>query len=266
MAYNKKIKFPKGETEMKKVLVVIAVLAVLFSGATGTFAKKAKKVKKADFTSAEQFETALNQGQLLTGKTVTFIVTDLKPDSAFGYNVVTGEHLNFVSSTNPGVEIGNELTVKVGEVTSFIGSYIIEYKLKKVNKSKTKASEAAPVKPLTEEEQELAIEQALNTKSSISGQGNDYHVDIVDKIVNVTGPTTYMEDNGDPFDAYLALDSDVYDTVISFFPDANVITGINITFNMERLGQTSVLYSAKYADTNGNGILSDEDPETFYAD
>ena len=86
---------------------------------------------KVDFANAKDFEAALNAGDDLTGKTVTFTIDALVPDSAFGYNLQTGEHLNFCSSSNPGVKEGDSITVKVTEVQSMLGSYIISYE--KVN-------------------------------------------------------------------------------------------------------------------------------------
>lgn len=80
-----------------------------------------------DYTT-EAFEEALNDGENLEGKTVAISVDELEPDSAFGYNIQTGEHLNFVSSSNPDVEKGDELVVEVEEVENVLGSYIITYK------------------------------------------------------------------------------------------------------------------------------------------
>lgn len=39
-----------------------------------------------------------------------------------------GEHLNFVSSSNPDVKIGDIVTVKVEKVSSTLGSWFITYK------------------------------------------------------------------------------------------------------------------------------------------
>ncbi len=49
------------------------------------------------------------------------------PESAFGYNMTTGEHLNFCSSENPGVKAGDTVTVKVTKVQSVLKSWIISY-------------------------------------------------------------------------------------------------------------------------------------------
>lgn len=108
---------------MKKILSVflsVLMCLALFSCGGG----------KADYADAESFEAALNAGEDLTGKTVTFTVDKFAPSSAFGYNLQAGEHLNFCSSENPKVKEGDTVTVKVEDVRSVIGSYIISYKMK----------------------------------------------------------------------------------------------------------------------------------------
>jgi hypothetical protein len=89
--------------------------------------KKAAKLPKPDYATAEDAEAALNAGKVLEGKTVRFRVNDLRPKSAFGYNLETGEHLNFVSPHNPKVKVGDIVLVKVKEVTSTLGSFVIKY-------------------------------------------------------------------------------------------------------------------------------------------
>ncbi|WP_430597008.1 hypothetical protein [Enterococcus sp. DIV0174] len=109
---------------MKKVVkvVFIGMLALLFLAGCGSSSKE----QKADYTT-EQAEKALNEGKSIDGKTVKITVDELVPDSAFGYNIQTGEHLNFVSSENPKVEKGDTLVVKVTKVESMLGSFIISY-------------------------------------------------------------------------------------------------------------------------------------------
>ncbi len=51
----------------------------------------------------------------------------MKPDSAFGYNIWAGEHLNFVSSKNPDVKEGDIVVVKTTTIESNLGSWIIKY-------------------------------------------------------------------------------------------------------------------------------------------
>lgn len=110
----------------KLVCVLLSVLMVLSLAACGGGEKEAFV---PDYASAEEFEAALNNGEDLTGKTVTITVDVLVPNSALGYNIQTGEHLNFCSSENPGVSEGDSLNVKAAEITSMLGSYIISYEI-----------------------------------------------------------------------------------------------------------------------------------------
>lgn len=109
---------------MKKRLIVLlstlVVFAFLLTGC-GT-----NKTVKADYTT-KQFETALNKGDNLEGKTVSVEVEKLVPNSVFGYNIEAGKHLNFVSSDNPNVKKGDTVILKVKKVESTLGSYVISY-------------------------------------------------------------------------------------------------------------------------------------------
>ncbi len=80
-----------------------------------------------DYADAESFEAALNEGEDLEGKIVQFEALELHPDSAVGYNVWAGEHLNFISSSNPDIEVGEIVVVKCKVITSSLGSWFIKY-------------------------------------------------------------------------------------------------------------------------------------------
>lgn len=80
-----------------------------------------------NYADAESFEAALNNGENLEGMIVQLIVKELKPDSALGYNIWAGEHLNFVSSRNPDVKEGDTVIVKATTIESILGSWIIDY-------------------------------------------------------------------------------------------------------------------------------------------
>lgn len=127
--------------------------------------KKSTKLPKPDYATAEDAEAALNAGKVLEGKTVRFRVNDLRPKSAFGYNLETGEHLNFVSPHNPKVKVGDVVIVKVKEVTSTLGSFVIKYSsLRKV-----------PLNSLSKAEKEKLIEKTdtenkSNTETNSSSQ------------------------------------------------------------------------------------------------
>ena len=120
----------RGKT-MKKFLAVLVSLVLVLSlvACGGNAGNDSNAELKPDYEDVVSFEGALNAGEDLTGKTVAFTVNELIPDSAFGYNIQAGEHLNFCSPNNPGVKTGDAITVKVTEVTSMLGSYIISYEM-----------------------------------------------------------------------------------------------------------------------------------------
>lgn len=127
--------------------------------------KKAAKLPKPDYATAEDAEAALNAGKVLEGKTVRFRVNDLRPKSAFGYNLETGEHLNFVSPHNPKVKVGDVVIVKVKEVTSTLGSFVIKYSnLHKVPLNSLSNSEKEKLNGRTD------IESKSNTDNNSSSQ------------------------------------------------------------------------------------------------
>jgi len=109
---------------MRKMLIGLlssfVVVAFLLAGC-GT-----NKTVKPDYTT-EQFEAALNKGDNVDGKTVSVKVDKLVPNSAFGYNIEAGKHLNFVSTDNPNVKKGDTVILKVTKVASTLGSYVISY-------------------------------------------------------------------------------------------------------------------------------------------
>lgn len=104
-------------------------IQVIAKKAKKAVSKKTKPKKSTpSVLSASKFESALNEGKDMTGKKVRFKVTDYAPNSAFGYNLMGGKHLNFVSAKNPHVRKGQTIIVKVTDVYSFLGSWIITYK------------------------------------------------------------------------------------------------------------------------------------------
>lgn len=100
-----------------------------------------------DYENEVTFEAALNNGENLVGKTVRFTALELRPQSIFGYNIFAGEHLNFVSTENPGVNVGDIVTAKVTKVESILGSWIIGYE--KISVSKGKSSYNSNMHPST---------------------------------------------------------------------------------------------------------------------
>lgn len=118
---------------MKKSLIAGIVSATLLTTALPVVTSQNQPVlaaKKQKVYNERSFEKALNAGKNMQGKKVKFRVKKIEPQSAFGFNLEAGKHLNFVSSTNPGVKKGRYLTVKVKKVTYVLGSYVITYTIK----------------------------------------------------------------------------------------------------------------------------------------
>lgn len=83
-----------------------------------------------DYTDAESFEKALNEGEKVNGKVVQFIVQDYKPDSALGINCWAGEHLNFISEDELDVVKGKIIVGRVTkEPSKTLGSWKIPYEV-----------------------------------------------------------------------------------------------------------------------------------------
>lgn len=114
---------------MKKVRGLISfwvmILCILPLTACGGEAEKLQVI--INYADAYCFEAALNDGENLEGKIVQFVADDFKPDSALGYNIWAGEHLNFISERNPDVKVGDTVVVKATTIKNNIGSWVIEY-------------------------------------------------------------------------------------------------------------------------------------------
>lgn len=88
--------------------------------------KESLSADAADFADAESFEAALNRGEDTIGKTVTFKVRSVSPDSYFGYDLWAGEHLNFIFSQDQNAEPDDVFTVEVKSAYQVAtGSWII---------------------------------------------------------------------------------------------------------------------------------------------
>ncbi|MCH5179910.1 MAG: hypothetical protein J1F32_01695 [Erysipelotrichales bacterium] len=108
---------------MKKLFYSVMIYLSLL----GCLCSCKEETIKVDYENAIVYEKALNEGVDTVGKLVKFTVDELNPNSSFGYNIYAGEHLNFVSSTNPHVKVGDEMIVEILDVTTFLRSYIIKY-------------------------------------------------------------------------------------------------------------------------------------------
>lgn len=109
---------------MMRFTLMMGLLLVMVMGLVGC----AVEAVAPDYT-VSTLEEALNAGEVVDGKTVLLEVGELVPDSAFGYNMQAGEHLNFVSVENPIVKTGDTVTIRVTKVASVFGSWIITYEI-----------------------------------------------------------------------------------------------------------------------------------------
>ena len=112
-----------------------------------------------DYPDAASFEAALNNGENLEGKTVQFTAIDVIPNSALGYNIQAGEHLNFISSTNPDVKTGDIVTVKADTIVSLFGIWLIRYE-KLSSRAGNPASSPSSVPEETTASQDGSTEQS----------------------------------------------------------------------------------------------------------
>lgn len=120
---------------MKKLnflLILPLLLLVLLTSCNGNNSNVEKNNTektevKIDYQQVTTFEADLNKGVDVKNKVVIITVDKLVPNSAFGYDIYAGEHLNFVSNEHPGVKEGDVITVKVTDYISMLGSYIIHY-------------------------------------------------------------------------------------------------------------------------------------------
>lgn len=105
----------------RRITALLAVLLICTLSACG------QSQIPLDYGDETAFEADLNAGKNLVGKTVSFVAAELHPQSLYGYDIWAGEHLNFISSENPDIEVGQTITVKVTAVESAIGSWFIGY-------------------------------------------------------------------------------------------------------------------------------------------
>ncbi|GEM_PF-3933724 len=80
-----------------------------------------------DYGDEEAFELMINAGEDMVGKIVRFTAKELHPDSAVGYNIYAGKHLNLVSTGDPGIAQGETVVVRILTVDTFIGSWLLTY-------------------------------------------------------------------------------------------------------------------------------------------
>lgn len=145
---------------MNKITTFIITI-IIFTAFFASCSKLETKKIKLDYSDATLFENDLNNGKDLTGKTTKVNVVDFYPNSQWGYNIWAGEHLNFVSEKHPHVQVGDVLYVKVTDISSVMGSYIIKYE--KIDPSNIEIEETIEAK----NEDKIEKQSDIDNTSSI---------------------------------------------------------------------------------------------------
>ena len=162
-ANNKqKRSFPKKAVSITVTIIAVLILIIVVLSTPSKSDKKTESSTSSvtiDYTSTEAFETALNNGEDLKGKTVSFTVDELHPNSPYGYNIWAGEHLNFVSKDNPNVNEGDIMTVRTTKIKkNILDSWIIKYeKIKNIPVDTTEYDEQSESSQLLQERSEITV-------------------------------------------------------------------------------------------------------------
>ena len=101
-----------------------------------------------DYENERDFEIALNKGENVIGKVVQFTVDSVHPDSAVGFNLWAGEHLNFTTSFPIDIHAHDVVVAKISNVITRMGSWLVSYEIIEVIKSTTE-SESTMVQDMT---------------------------------------------------------------------------------------------------------------------
>lgn len=162
----------------KLLLVTIFILFIVMVAGCGEGTEKKEKEKiSADYGNAEAFEAALNNGDDVEGAIVVFEAGEVHPESALGFNVWAGEHLNFVSDKDTGIKEGDTVSVKILTVENTLGSWVLTYeKVKHVEITEDTIVDVPneqddEINGLSEEE--VAAEEQDNASANDSGDKVD---------------------------------------------------------------------------------------------
>ena len=109
---------------MKKQISV----AVMLSCLPFLFSCDKEIESNADYKNEKVFEKALNDGEDTVGKSVQFLVKEVKYSPFQEYHIWSGEHLNFVSKEEPECKKNDHVVVTVTHTYMLLGSHMIDYK------------------------------------------------------------------------------------------------------------------------------------------
>ena len=225
-----------------------------------------EEVYVVDYGDAEAFENDLNDGKNLEGVVVQFVVKEIHPDSALGYNVWAGKHLNFVSSRNPNMNQDDIVTVKATTVENILGSWVINYEKidnAEVNENTIFSSDLDEEKKKDNNSEEIKPETNSRESKSEEREGYDKnsYYDIVEEstITNSIGTTIIINKVKAKKDAtveatFIATDSN--DNVIGKATDSIVLTeGEYNYFELHFDGNITNAKITKNLSINNNQIM-----------
>lgn len=164
---------------MKKSIKLIILILLLFIGlilltgcstensitANNTIIENIENLN-IDYKDAESIEKDLNDGIDVKGKIVKFIVSEYAPDSVLGYNAHSGKHLNFISKNDLNLKSNDEIIGKVISTSKFLGSWVINYDILKINPTEKGVSEEKNIDIVNETKTENVIEEVINSTES----------------------------------------------------------------------------------------------------
>lgn len=183
---------------MKNFLSFIMIITFIFSlAACSAVDNNTATADEATqhYENAESFEAALNDDVNVVGSTVQFKVKKFAPNSEYGYNLQSGEHLNFCSNSDPGVNSGDTVSVEVAKVDKVYSKYYIIYYKEKPNIIEKGTTEVVTV-PTTEKPKKIGASYEITDIFFEHGEnsiGEDSYTGIVE-ITNIGSTNLYLKD------------------------------------------------------------------------
>ena len=117
-------------TQLKVARSVIVAEDTLLTDGDFTEEQLQAIIDNPDYKNAEEFEYALNHGEDTEDSIVRFRVDSFHPNAGIGYpNIWAGDHLNFVSTENPDVKVGDILTVRICDARNAGIRWFISYEI-----------------------------------------------------------------------------------------------------------------------------------------
>ena len=217
-----------------KILLILIVIVGLFiiTGCGGNSSNDNKKsnsneqtnyqeddnTRKLDYDNAETFEKALNNGEKVDGKIVSFEVKEYHPDSILGVNCWAGEHLNFISKEELSVDSGDTIIGKITkEPKSQLGSWIINYEVISINKKEIKEE----IAETTKDDKEETIEEEQNSGNKLDEFIKGYTKGEYNSAASSEGTNIYIKGKLDEIEVLGSTENNQMAYIIGYIEDEN---------------------------------------------